>query len=142
MQDEATSRVFTLKDALIFKGSDIRNVVREVETIKQISHKNVIAVIGADHFSDTPGLHMLILTEYYAGGNLNERLTRRSYEEMNLKWIRQTAAALHYLHSSGVVHRDLKPDNVLLTAAKNVKLADFLNSEFHLHLSRVYYEPI
>ena len=125
VKDEATSRIYALKDVLCLKDSAIRNVVREVETMKQISHKNVIAVIGADQFSDTQGFHMLILTEYYAGGNLNERLSRRSREEMNLKWIRQSAAALHYLRSSGVVHRDLKPDNVLLTAADNIKLADF-----------------
>lgn len=44
---------------------------------------------------------------------------------MNFKWMRQTTAALAFLHSRGGVHRDLKPENVLLTAEEDVKLADF-----------------
>ena len=44
---------------------------------------------------------------------------------MNLKWISQSAGALAHLHSQGVVHGDLKADNVLLTATEDVKLADF-----------------
>ena len=70
-------------------------------------------------------LHMLLLTEYCSGGSLNDRLARPSSEEMNMKWICQIAAAQKHLHSCGVVHRDLKADNVLLTAAEDVKLADF-----------------
>ena len=66
---------------------------------------------------------MLILTEYCAGGNLNKRLARPSSDLVNFKWMRQSAAALAFLHSRGVVHRDLKAENVLLTSA--VKLAGF-----------------
>ena len=68
---------------------------------------------------------MLILTEYCSGGNLNKRLARASSPELNFRWMCQMAAALEYLHSSRVVHRDLKPDNVLLTVTEDVKLADF-----------------
>ena len=70
-------------------------------------------------------MYMFILTEYCVGGTLNERLHRPSSEEENFKWIRQMAAALAFLHSRSVVHRDLKADNVLLTATEVAKLADF-----------------
>ena len=126
VQDVSSSRVYALKDVLCLNQAAIRNAVREVRTMKQISHENVVAMIGADQYYDAQGsIHMLILTEYCSGGNLNERLTRPSADELNLKWICQTAAALSFLHSRNVVHRDLKPDNVLLTEREDAKLADF-----------------
>ena len=125
VKETATSRMYAMKDILCLNGSAIRNAVREVETMYQISHVGVIQINGVDKFTDAQGFHVLILTEYCAGGTLNERLKRSSGDELNLKWIRQTAAALSYLHSCNVVHRDLKADNVLLTATEDVKLADF-----------------
>ena len=125
VKDAASSRAYALKDVLCEDASEIINAIQEAMTLNELSHDNVIAVEDADQFLDAQGLHMLILTEYCAGGNLNERLTRPSSEELNLKWMLQTSDALAYLHSCEVVHRDLKPDNVLLTAEEDVKLADF-----------------
>ena len=124
--EEASSLVYALKDVLCLNASALRNAVREAQTLSQISHENVIDIMGAEDFRDNQGfVHMLLLIEYCSGGNLNERLARPSTEEMNLKWMSQIAAALAYLHSHGVVHRDLKPENVLLTGMEDVKLADF-----------------
>ena len=117
--------MYALKDVLCLNASALRNAVREATTMNKISHQNVIDVMGAGQFVDGKGLHMLLLTEYCSGGSLNDRLARPSSEEMNVKWICQTATALAHLHSRGVVHRDLKADNVLLTATEDVKLADF-----------------
>ena len=121
--DEGKSTDYALKDILCSNASEIINALREVDTLKRICHENVMTVIGVDLVRIT--LHMLILTEYCAGGNLNDCLTRPSDDLMNFKWMRQTTAALAFLHSRGVVHRDLKPENVLLTAEEDVKLADF-----------------
>ena len=135
--DETYSNVYALKDVMCLNDSDIRNAIREVQTMNQISHENVISVIAAEQFQDARGLHMLILTEYCVGGTLNERLTRRSSEENNFKWIRQMAAALAFLHSRRIVHRDLKADNVLLTATEDVKLADFGLAREYIALKRI-----
>ena len=135
--DETYSNVYALKDVMCLNDSDIRNAIREVQTMNQISHENVISVIAAEQFQDARGLHMLILTEYCVGGTLNERLTRRSSEENNFKWIRQMAAALAFLHSRRTVHRDLKADNVLLTATEDVKLADFGLAREYIALKRI-----
>ena len=125
VKEESSHRVYALKEVLCLENSEINNALREIETMSRISHENVIAIKDSTKIKDDQGLHIRILTEYCSGGNLNERLTRPSSEELNFKWIRQTAGALAFLHSRKVVHRDLKADNVLLTATEDVKLADF-----------------
>ena len=125
VKEESSHRAYALKEVLCLEKSEINNALRETETMSRISHENVIAIKDSAKIKDDQGLHILILTEYCSGGNLNERLTRSSSEELNFKWIRQTAGALAFLHSRNVVHRDLKADNVLLTATEDAKLADF-----------------
>ena len=128
VKDEATSRVYALKDILCSCDSQpeqIQQAIREAQTLKQVCHENIIALEKAEQKRDSQGLHMLILTEYCSGGNLNKRLARASSPELNFRWMCQMAAALEYLHSRRVVHRDLKPDNALLTVTEDVKLADF-----------------
>ncbi|XP_078367875.1 serine/threonine-protein kinase PDIK1L-like [Oculina patagonica] len=139
VKDKASSTIYALKDVPCLYDSQLYNAVREARTLSKISHKNVIEIIAADKYLDSKGLlHMLLLTEYCSGGSLNERLDRPSTEEMNLKWISQISAALAHLHSRGVVHRDLKADNVLLTATLDVKLADFGLAREYTALKRTY----
>ena len=86
VRDEARSKVYALKDVFCLNSSQVLDAIREAVTLSQISHENIIALKEADQFVDNKNnLHMLILTEYCAGGNSNERLTRPSSERANWK---------------------------------------------------------
>ena len=123
---EGKSKVYAMKDILCLNDSAFLNAIREAYTLHRISHKNVIAIVGVGEFRDRRGSrHMLLLTEYCPGGSLNDRLARPSSDQQNLTWMTQTAEAVAHLHSCNIVHRDLKADNVLLTASEDVKLGDF-----------------
>jgi serine/threonine protein kinase len=68
-----------------------------------------------------------IVMEYLAGGSLADRLTREGAQPLGraLEWLGQAAAALDAAHASGIVHRDVKPANLLLDDDDRVKVADF-----------------
>ena len=68
-----------------------------------------------------------IVMEYLAGGSLADRITRDGAQPLgrSLDWLHQAAAALDAAHASGIVHRDVKPANLLLDDDDRVKVADF-----------------
>ena len=71
--------------------------------------------------------HPYIVMEYLPGGSLADRLGRDGAQPLgrSLDWLGQAAAALDAAHASGVVHRDVKPANLLLDNDDRVKVADF-----------------
>ena len=122
------SREFALKRIECTPQFDVERALGEIRTLKSLSHPNVLKIHLADVKSGSRiGTWVYILTEFCEGGNLNQRLTRPSSRATEYKWITQLADALAYLHSRSkpIAHRDLKPDNVLLTASDDLKLADF-----------------
>ena len=68
-----------------------------------------------------------IVMEYLSGGSLADRLSRDGAQPVGraLEWLGQAAAALDAAHASGIVHRDVKPANLLLDDDGRVKVADF-----------------
>jgi predicted Ser/Thr protein kinase len=68
-----------------------------------------------------------IVMEYLPGGSLADRIAREGAQPLGrtLEWLRQAAAALDAAHASGVVHRDVKPANLLLDQGDRVYVADF-----------------
>ncbi|HYG74277.1 MAG TPA: serine/threonine-protein kinase [Planctomycetota bacterium] len=95
---------------------------REVETTAALSHPNIVAGFGSGSIDGRPYLTM----EFVEGLSLGKLLEtqRRLPEKRALEIAREVARALDYAHAHGVVHRDVKPDNVLI-GESCVKLTDF-----------------
>ena len=61
------------------------------------------------------------------GGDLRFHISRKSFTEEAVRfWIAEMGCALRYIHGQNIVHRDVKPDNVLLDSDGHVHLADFV----------------
>jgi serine/threonine-protein kinase len=95
---------------------------REAEVIASLEHPHILPVIDYGNFE---GIHYLVM-RYIEGGSLDNRMRQKplSLQECS-RMMSQMASALDYAHKRGVIHRDLKPNNVLLDASENVYLTDF-----------------
>jgi hypothetical protein len=94
----------------------------EAQAIARLRHPNIVDVYDFGEFGGTP----YMIVEYIPGGSLAGRMAEGTLDRATaLKYLRGIAAGLDYAHARGVVHRDVKPANVLLSADDTPVLADF-----------------
>ena len=106
-----------------------RRFVREAEIAMAVSHPNLVKVYDVGRDPDTGLAYMLM--DYLPGGSLKDRLVRRLTEGKGpftisaaLSVVRQVAAALDAAAAHGIVHRDVKPDNILFAQDGTALLTD------------------
>ncbi|KAF5293924.1 hypothetical protein FQA39_LY13629 [Lamprigera yunnana] len=103
---------------------------REIEVVKGLKHPNLIRFLQAIETTH----RVYIVMEYAEQGSLLDIIRRDSYidEIRARKWFRQLLEAVDYCHERGVVHRDIKCENLLMDTGYNIKLSDFGFARGHL----------
>jgi serine/threonine-protein kinase len=124
--DTTLDRVVAVKllaEPFVADESARRRFAREARAAARVSgDPNIVTIFDVGDAGTRP----YIVMEYIAGTSLEERLRSGRQEPADaLRWLEQAARALDYAHSHGVVHRDVKPGNLLLDRADNVHVADF-----------------
>lgn len=119
-----TNQIVAIKQITLDKDYDLRVLMGEIDLLKILKHDNIVKYHG---FVKT--LHSLnVLLEYCAGGSLRQMYKKIGHgfsEGQIVLYVKPILRGLSYLHEQGVVHRDVKAANVLLTGIGDVKLADF-----------------
>jgi CheY-like chemotaxis protein len=95
--------------------------LQEYEVVAKISHRNVVRIYDLGIADD----HAYIAMEYFPAGDLRVRMKHPLSAAQSVIYLRQMAAALEAIHAVGVLHRDLKPGNVMLRIDGSIALIDF-----------------
>ncbi|CAK9435780.1 uncharacterized protein LODBEIA_P04690 [Lodderomyces beijingensis] len=119
-----TGEIVAIKRIRLEKDQDVSTLMGEIDLLKILRHPNIVKYHGFTKDAFT----LNVILEYCSGGSLRHVYKKRKegLAESQIKvYVRGILAGLCYLHGQGVVHRDVKAGNVLLTDKGEVKLADF-----------------
>jgi serine/threonine-protein kinase len=121
---DLTVAIKVLADNLAADPELRRRFVREARLAGRLSHPNVVRILGQGEEED--GRPYIVL-EHVAGRSVGDELARigRFPPERACELGAQAAAGLAAAHAQGLVHRDVKPQNLLLTSSDGVKVSDF-----------------
>ena len=112
-----------IRRRLVASTAAVERFHREVQAAARLSHPNIVTAHDAEQAGD---LHFLVM-EYVEGTDLAEVVRQRGPlpADQACDYIRQAAAGLQHAHEQGMVHRDIKPHNLMLTAGGKIKILDF-----------------
>lgn len=124
VREKATKLAYAMKKQLRDITTEIM-VAREIGIQTSLCHKNILRLYG--YFYDDKKVYLIL--EYAPNGNLRKKLDKqpekRFDEKCAARYILSCADALSYLHERDIIHRDIKPDNLLLGFDDELKIADF-----------------
>lgn len=122
------SRVAGLSDVVAIKQMNLEQqpkkelIINEILVMKGSKHSNIVNYIDSYLLKG----ELWVVMEYMEGGSLTEIVTHSVMTEGQIGAVcRETLKGLLFLHSKGVIHRDIKSDNILLNVDGNIKMTDF-----------------
>ncbi|WOK97116.1 CBL-interacting protein kinase 7-like [Canna indica] len=123
LSDGATVAIKVLDKPELVDTGMCRSFLTEVAAMRRLSHPHVLKL----HEVMATRSKIFLVMEHAPGGDLLVRVARRGRlsEPSARRYFHQLVSALHYCHARGVAHRDVKPQNLLLDRAGNLKVSDF-----------------
>src|SRR4030095_11235173 len=125
----AENRRLNKKVALKFLSSEFitdnwakRQLVKEAQAVAMLDHPNICAVYDFEEI----GEHSFIVMQYVEGQTLSDLIRKKSLKPGQVVVLaQQIANALADAHAHGIIHRDIKPKNIMVTSSEQVKVLDF-----------------
>ena len=110
-------------------ADSIKRFEREVKASEKLVHPNIIAVLDSGRIND----HLFMVMELIEGKDLFEQISENGKLPVNeaIAYIIQAARALEFAHANGVIHRDVKPANLIVNSQGVLKLVDMGLAKIH-----------
>uniref|UniRef100_A0A6G1SJW2 non-specific serine/threonine protein kinase n=1 Tax=Aceria tosichella TaxID=561515 RepID=A0A6G1SJW2_9ACAR len=120
--EKDSGRQVAIKIMEVTKQQRRELLINEVATMKYYKHPNIVKMYNSYLVDD----ELWLVLEYLEGGALTDIVTKTTMDERQIATVcLQCLQALAFLHSEGIIHRDIKSDSILLAADGGVKLTDF-----------------
>ena len=120
-----TNKLYAIKEISFENLEKIReSIKREFTLMKKLNHKNIIRLHEVFFDNDEKNIYLVI--DYYSKGDLSKFLGGKALKEKYAKkYMRQLTNGLKYLYEKQILHRDLKPQNILVTDGGDIVITDF-----------------
>jgi serine/threonine protein kinase len=105
------------------KDEEMERFLKEAQTLVGLRHPNIVRVLDFGVEGDIP----FLVIDYAPGGTVRDRYPTESRLPLatTVAYVKQVATALQYAHNRGIIHRDVKPENILLDFDQHILLSDF-----------------
>ena len=121
-KERVSNRFVAIKQLLTENKFLQENIIHEIETVAKFENPNIVTFYH--HFREE-GIFYLVM-EYCSGGSLRDKINSNTYTNAEaIAWMITLAKSLRIIHKKGIIHHDIKPDNILFTQNGNIKIADF-----------------
>ena len=128
-RDEYLQREIAIKmmlPELMLEHDTVEIFRQEARLAAQLEHPGIVTIHNIGVENREGNTHHYIAMEFLPGGSLRGRIGKEPVAlEQAVEWMKQLASALAYAHKRGVVHQDIKPDNIFITQDGNLKIGDF-----------------
>jgi len=120
------NKVLLQKKKLGLQRNEYENVLREIRILQRLKHSNIVQLYEV--INDEEDDYIYLVMEYLSGGSIlsKQQKTLCIDEETAKRYFVDISCGLEYLHMNHVIHRDIKPDNIVLTGDEKIaKICDF-----------------
>ncbi|MFV8353413.1 protein kinase domain-containing protein [Flavobacterium sp. XS2P14] len=121
-KEKVSNRLVAIKQLLNTNKSEQEDIIHEIEIVSKFENPNIVTYYH--HFYEEDVFYLVM--EFCSGGTLRDKISNDQVTPAEvIEWIQTLATCLRVIHKRGIIHHDIKPDNIVFTQNGTIKIADF-----------------